>query len=256
MSSSSSSKIAIVTGANRGLGLGFTKAFVNLGWIVYATARAPEQASELAQFASGHQASVHIIQCDVASESSVKSAISEIGKSTAHVNLLINNAGVMCSATHIEDQRVDDLIRAFEVNVGGVLMFTQQALPLLRATDASEVAAMAVVSSSMGSVTNLSSSFRPAYRVSKAAVNALIKCMAVEYNESGTGERKVTIVSLSPGWIATDMGKQGGRQPPTTTDQGVEKIVSNVLSPLLASNDSFGTYNGRFYHCDGKEMAF
>ena len=133
----------------------------------------------------------------------------------------------------------------FETNVVGTVMVTQAFLPLLRASPGGKPV-VCNLSSQLGSIENaLTAQGRAggvaSYRVSRAANNMAMRCFAGELGPEG-----FTFISMSPGWVQTDMGNAGGRAPPLTVDQSIAGML-NVLEGL----DLAGTDNGKFYQHDG-----
>ncbi|XP_063266665.1 C-signal-like [Prinia subflava] len=232
----------LVTGANRGIGLGLVQHFLRMPkppqWI-FATCRDPkgQRAQELQNLASKHPNLV-IIALEVADPASIKAAAAKVGEHLggSGLNLLINNAGMLKPKT-IDAETLEDMTETYTTNTAGPLLMGQAFLPLLKkAAQGSpgsglscSKAAIINVSSSAGSIASTFGwDFRQAvsYRCSKAALNMLSKCQSLVYKEHG-----ILCVALHPGWVQTDMGCSFGDMPPVTPDESVQGMLK-VLSSL------------------------
>jgi len=245
------SKTIVITGANRGIGLGLLEVYAKQSGVrVIATARDPAKAEKLQALvkANKHLSVVALDVSDSKSVSAFPAALSAAGVNA--IDVLVNNAGVGTGApgvpflTKLETETVDNFLGIYRTNVVGVWDVTQKVLPLLRASKSG--AFVYNVSSIMGSVSITNDMPWPglaaAYRVSKAALNELSAVQAREYNiESVTASassdakvkagaaRLISIVALHPGWVDTDMGSQAGK-PPTTIAQSADGIVKVIAS--------------------------
>uniref|UniRef100_A0A0K0DKZ1 NAD(P)-binding protein n=1 Tax=Angiostrongylus cantonensis TaxID=6313 RepID=A0A0K0DKZ1_ANGCA len=205
----------LVTGANRGIGLGLVKEFLKNEEIqhVIATAREPDSAkAELKRIGDKR---LSVIKLDVTSDESIKGAYIAVKNlvDDRGLTVLVNNAGIFVKYFTNQEPNRADIIKNFDTNAGGVAVLTQMFLPLLRksasymATEEFSIdrAAIINISSGAGSIstntTGSSSSGMLAYRTSKAALNSLMKTMAIDLEPEG-----ILISSFCPGWVQTDMG--------------------------------------------------
>ncbi|XP_048172233.1 C-factor-like [Corvus hawaiiensis] len=240
----------LVTGANRGLGLGFVQHFLRMPkppqWI-FATCRDPkgQRAQELQNLASKHP-NVIIIPLEVTNPASIKAAAAKVAEHLggSGLNLLINNAGMVKPKT-LDSETLEDMTEIYATNTAGPLLMGQAFLPLLKkAVQGSpgsglscSKAAIINISSIGGSI---ASSFGwdmmqvTSYRCSKAALNMLSKCQSLAYREHG-----VLCVALHPGWVQTELGSSAGHTPPLTVDDSVQGMLK-VLSSL--SEKETGTF--------------
>lgn len=191
-----------------------------------------------------------MVQLDVADEESVgllPQRLADLGITT--VDVLVNNAGIS-NPTHPVDPsptcKVSDVRDVFETNVLGTLGVTQVLLPLLRAGDDRLILN---VSSQLASLTNAWSvqgrrGGCTSYRLSRAANNMLVRCLGGELLEEG-----FTVLAMSPGHVATDMGSAGGRSAPLT----VEESVSGMLRVAAAATPQD---SGKFLQHDGQEVPW
>ncbi|KPI10064.1 SDR family NAD(P)-dependent oxidoreductase [Streptomyces mirabilis] len=204
--------IALVTGANRGIGREVARQLAVAGHTVFLTARSTEAAAEAAR-AAGPDA--HPLRLDVTSEAD----ITAVARDLTALDVLVNNAAITYDTwQRATDADLDVVREAAETNLYGPWRLTQALLPLLRASPhprvvnvSSEVASLA----SMGGGT-------PAYTSTKAALNALTRMLAAEL-----GPDRVLVNAVCPGWVATDMGGPGGR--PVT--EGAASVVWAATLP-------------------------
>ncbi len=229
---------ALVTGANRGLGLEFVKQIHAQGWRVYACCRNPSSADSLLQLAqdSGGRVTIHTLAVDNASQLS-KLALE---LKDQPLDLLINNAGIysgrngerfgMCST--------DEWLKVFQVNTLAPLRVTEA---FVENVAQSELKIIANITSKMGSLGDNTSGGAYMYRSSKAALNMVVKSMAHDLEPQG-----IKVALLHPGWVKTDMGGPNALISPQQSVAGMLKILLN-----LGWQDS-----GRFLAYDGKEIAW
>ncbi|XP_053808859.1 C-factor-like [Vidua chalybeata] len=232
----------LVTGANRGLGLGFVQHFLRMPnppqWI-FATCRDPkgQRAQELQNLASKHS-NVIIIPLEVAEPTSIKAAAAKVGEHLggSGLNLLINNAGI-AKTNSLDNETPENMIQTYTTNTVGPLLMGQAFLPLLK--KAAQGSPGSGLSCSKAAIVNMSSYAGSiedmyvwdfgqivSYRCSKAALNMLSRCQSLAYKEHG-----ILCVALHPGWVQTDMGSRGSYKPPLTVDdsvQGMLKVLSSI----------------------------
>lgn len=227
--------VALITGANRGIGLALVKAYAGRRDKVFATIRSTSDRTELDAFVAAHPQWVEIIEMDV-------SDAAEIGRARRRleaepIDVLINNAGIggpeRQSAT---DMDYEGLSETLEVNAIGPLRVANAFLPNVKAAKGKIV----TLSSQMGQVQSAQGDSL-AYRVSKAAVNKLMRGLATELKPQG-----VPVFILHPGWVKTDMG---GDSAPLTPEES-----ATLMQKLIDKLDLAST--GRFLAWNGKELAW
>lgn len=204
---------AFITGANRGLGLGLAREFARRGWKVYAGCRRPEVASGL-QGLPG----VRPLGLDVCDEASVRAAVARIAGEGGRLDALVNNAGINPEPRDlgVAEVPVAQVAAALDVNLLGALRVLQAAVPLLRASARPRIVN---ISSGAGSLAHNSAARPlPAYCISKAALNMLTRRAARDLPG-------ITVVSVSPGWVRTDMGGPDAAL-------GVEDVVPQLASTI------------------------
>ncbi|KUO10196.1 SDR family NAD(P)-dependent oxidoreductase [Streptomyces sp. DSM 15324] len=192
--------IALVTGANRGIGHEVSRQLIGLGWAVLVTARSGRAAQKAA---AGLGGGAHPLRLDVTSPDDSTEAARVLRERFGGLDVLVNNAAITYDTWQRAVGADLDVVReAMETNLYGPWRLTQAVLPLLRASRRPRVVN---VSSEGGSLAGMTGG-TPAYAVSKAGLNALTRLLAGELRADG-----VLVNSVCPGWVATDMGGPGGR---------------------------------------------
>jgi NAD(P)-dependent dehydrogenase (short-subunit alcohol dehydrogenase family) len=224
----------VVTGANRGLGLEFTRQLAARGDLVEACARDPEQSAKLRELAAASGDRVRVHTCDVADDASVRALARSLGD--VAVDVLVNNAGVMGKMQSLTELDLADVANTFSVNALGPIRVTRALLQhLLR----SKTRRVAHVTSGMASIADNSSGGGYGYRMSKAALNMMNRSLSVDYADRG-----FTCVVINPGWVKTDMGGSGA---PTPVKESIEKMLARIDALTPADNGSFVDYKGGTY---------
>ena len=224
---------ALITGANRGIGLSLVRALVDRGLFIFAGARRPDDAQDLQRLMGDHPDRLQIVQLDVTSDDSVRSAADAVRENGSRLDVLVNNAGVLLEdpGTAFADLDVHLFAPTFTVNVIGTARVTQTMLPLLLASESPRIVN---ISSGAGSIGDMMDERYYCYGPSKAALNHLTVSLAHELRS-----RKVIVVAMSPGWVQTDMGGQGAELSP---EESAEAIAETVLRLTL---DDSGRFLGR-----------
>jgi NAD(P)-dependent dehydrogenase (short-subunit alcohol dehydrogenase family) len=204
-------RTALVTGGNRGIGLEVCRQLAGRGLQVLLSARDLDAAATAAR-AIGP--AVHAIQLDVTSAVSIDRAKTDIDKRLGGVDVLVNNAAILLNEyDSLIDTPLDNLRRTFETNVLGAVAVSHAFVPGMIDRGYGRIVN---VSSRAGQLTTMSG-YAPAYSMSKAALNAFTRQMAVATNGSG-----VLVNSACPGWVQTAMG---GRNAPRSVEEGADTIV-------------------------------
>lgn len=229
---------AVITGANRGIGLEFTRRYLEAGWRVIAINRG--HADALRALASDER--LVLVQGELTHPSDLAQIAEQLADES--IDLLINNAGIMGTDTFRHDNRQrqglydferDEWRAVFEIN-----LFTPMHLIALLRPRLAAGARLVTISSSMGSISGNAFGGWYAYRASKAAVNSLMKSVALELGEA------VIAIALHPGWVRTDMGGPDA-------DIDVETSVAGMMD-VIAGLDV--TDNGAFLGFDGQRLDY
>jgi NAD(P)-dependent dehydrogenase (short-subunit alcohol dehydrogenase family) len=238
-------RIALVTGANQGIGLQIAKDLVKHGLTVLVGSR-NFQRGEAAAKEIGPDA--HAIQLDVTDQRSIAAAAERIGNEFGRLDVLVNNAAISntgwrsgismqeyAKLTRPSVVSLDEVRAVWETNVFGVLAVTQAMLPLLREAPTARIVN---VSSGVGSLTMNSDpacSFRPifgpVYPASKTALNAITLAFAIELESTG-----IKVNAVAPGYTKTNLNNYGGTE---TVEEGAAEAVRVAL---LSPDGPTGTY--------------
>jgi NAD(P)-dependent dehydrogenase (short-subunit alcohol dehydrogenase family) len=232
----------LVTGANRGLGLEFTRQYLDRGEHVFAGCRQPAAASSLHALQARYPQRLSMVALDVADADVIQTLHQAVQSQTDRLDVLINNAGIYSSGGSDEpSERLGklsfaDALMVLRVNAVGPLLVAQQCLELLRAGHHAKIVS---ISSGYGSVSGNSGSFPYYYSASKAALNMFMRSLAADAKRWG-----ITTVLLDPGWVRTDMG---GPSAPITPEKAVRNMIHLIDSLTLR-------HNGRFLNWQGHEQ--
>lgn len=199
----SPSPIALVTGANRGIGMEVARQLAELNYTVVLGVRNLAAGQKIADQLVQTNRNVLALQLDVTNPRSVQRAAYTLDKRLGRLDALINNAAVHYdtwqSAAGADLTVVEE---ALQTNLLGPWRMAQAMLPLVRRSSHPRIVN---VSSGAGSITSMGAG-PPAYQVSKAALNALTRTLAAELRSG-----RILVNAVCPGWVATDMGGPGGR---------------------------------------------
>lgn len=212
-------QLALVTGANRGIGFEVSRQLAKRGFVVLLTAREAAKARAAAK-ALSTVGEVEPVTMDVADAASIEKAAAEVGKRYGRLDILINNAGIHYDTWEtVENAAIDNTVmEAITTNLLGPWRVCQAFLPLLRKSRAGRIVN---VSSESGSLARMGAG-PPAYQVTKAALNAFTRTLAGELRDA-----HILVNAVCPGWVATDMGGTGGRP----VADGAEGIVWAATLP-------------------------
>jgi NAD(P)-dependent dehydrogenase (short-subunit alcohol dehydrogenase family) len=214
---------AVVTGANRGIGLEWVRQLIDKGWDVHAGYRNDE--GGLLQTSANHH------QLDVTSMKSVKAFATSLPD---RVDLLVNNAGVADGRWRsIEDIDHEQVLKVLDINSVGPVRVTQA---LLSRMDGDDMSTIAMVSSLMGSVEDCTSGRSYAYRASKSALNMFSAAMKNELRD-----KNISILILHPGWVQTEMG---GANATITPLESIAGMIQRVEEQTLELSGRFVQYDG------------
>jgi NAD(P)-dependent dehydrogenase (short-subunit alcohol dehydrogenase family) len=239
-------KVALVTGANKGIGFEISRQLGRRGFTVVLAARDARKVADAAARLKGEGLDAHGVVLDVTNPSTAAAAARWLDERFGRLDVLVNNAGVayeFAAGTKPSQLTMETLKATYETNFFGVFAVTQHLLPLLRKSAPSRIINQ---SSTLGSLGALSDPQTPyygvnqlAYNSSKSALNGLTLAFAKEL----AGDR-VSVNSVCPGWVKTDMGSDAA---PRTVEQGA------AIAVKLATMDDPPT--GKFLD-DGGEVRW
>lgn len=236
----------LVTGSNRGIGLELVHQLVDLPKSpghIFAGCRDPggPKAQELRDLAQKHQGVITVVQLDTDSPDSIKEAsnLVESKLNGKGLNLIINNAGVNIPGSLVETGK-KEMVDSYTTNVVGPMLIAKDFHPLLckaaaqfpQSSMSCSRSAIVNVSTLLSSITRCPENFYRSpmypYRICKAALNMLTRCLAEDFRKDG-----ILVASLHPGWVQTEMG---GPQAPLTTAESVSGMIKVITS--LTEKDS------------------
>lgn len=226
-------KIALVTGGNRGIGFEICRQLARLGMTILLGARDPHKGETAAASLRAEGLAVEFLPLDVTESGSIAQARASVEKRFGRLDVLVNNAAILID----EDSTVltvteEQLRNTLEANLFGPFHLTQAFLPLMLKNGFGRVVN---ISSEMGGLERMERHNTVSYRISKTALNALTRVTA-----DLVKEYDIKVNSMCPGWVMTDMGGPGATR---TTRQGADTAV--WLSTLPADGPNGGFFQDR-----------
>ena len=228
-------RTALIVGASRGLGLGLVKELAHRGWRVIATLRSEKTASGLTAFVQQSNGQVRLETLDLEDAGAIDALAGRLAGET--LDLLFVNAGISLGLVRPAAATREEIARLFVTNAVAPIHVAEAFLPRVR--DGTGVIAM--MSSGLGSVANNFRGGADLYSASKAALNKLTRGFA-----TGLGNRKLTVLSISPGWVRTEMGGPSAML-------SVEESCKGVIDVVEAKA---GTGAHGFYSHEGATVAW
>jgi NAD(P)-dependent dehydrogenase (short-subunit alcohol dehydrogenase family) len=205
-------RIALVTGANKGIGFEVARELARMGWLVFLGARNEKAGRAAVEKLSG-AGDVIFLEIDVSSEKSIRAAAEELGRQSERLDVLVNNAGILLDdekdALAITPEIFEQTLRT---NTLGPWLVAQAFLPLLKKSRAPRIVN---VSSSSGQLEDGADGWAPGYSVSKTALNGVTAQLAAALP-------KFAVNSVCPGWVRTEMG---GENATRSVGEGAASIV-------------------------------
>ena len=226
----------LITGANRGLGLGFVRSFLATNVNVICTTRKISGSKDLLECKKKHPNNIEILELDLLKENTEKT-LSDL-LSDKPIDILINNAGVGSSNQNFDFVSSKPWLEVLSVNLIAPLMITQSIIENVKKSSAKKIY---FLSSQLGSIAENTSGGMYIYRSSKTGLNQVVKSLSVDLKVHG-----VTVISLHPGWVKTDMG---GPNAPVSIEESIEGMMR-----VIKTTDIRDT--GRFLNYDGRELPW
>ena len=241
---STQEKIALVTGATRGIGLETVRQLAEAGVHVLLAGRKRDKAVEAALQLQRQGLLVEAIALDVTDSASIAAAAQEIERKHGKLDILVNNAGIIADDADkgVSGQSIATWRKTFDTNLFGVIETTQALLPLIRKSDAGRIVNVSSLLGSISEHQNPASfiyEFKgvPSYNVSKSAVNAWTVHLAHALKDTG-----IKVNTIHPGYVKTDMNKAGDQQ------NGELEVADGARTSVrLALIDNAGPTGGYYY---------
>lgn len=220
----------LITGANRGIGLEFVKQYAQDGWCVFACCRNPEKAAALQTLANTYS-NIQVLPLDVADFAQINALAFQL--KDEKIDVLINNAGVYPDSG-MGDINPDDWLNAFKVNAVAPLKMAEAFTSHIAK---SQLKKIATLSSKMGSIDDNTSGGSYIYRSSKVAANMVMKSLSIDLKPLG-----ISVVTLHPGWVLTEMGGPSALIDTQTSVSGLRRVIEQLT---LNTTGQFITYDGK-----------
>ncbi len=224
-------KVALITGANKGIGFEVGRQIAGAGWTVFAAARNEELGKQAAEKLQAEGLDVHFIRIDLDAPETASTAADTIRTQFGKLDLLINNAAIAMAGDGPPSKvSLEAVGKTMATNYGGTVAVTQAMLPLLQQAGKAQIIN---VSSELGSIsqqTDPAWKYAPVkvlgYCASKAALNMFTVQLAYEFRDGS-----IAVNSVNPGYTATDLNGNSG---PQTVEEGAAEIVRVALldSPM------------------------
>lgn len=219
-------RIALVTGANKGIGLEVARQLGKAGYRVLLGARDKARGLDAANTLQGEGIDVRFVTVDLSDAASLRATAADIETNEGHIDVLVNNAGIAVPGDGLPgDVDVDVVRRVFETNYFGTIAVTQALLPLVKKSSAGRIVN---VSSGLGSISHNADPNWPyaavkltGYNASKAALNMFTVLLAAELRDAG-----IKVNAVDPGYTATDLNGNSGHQ---TIEEGAAETVRVAL---------------------------
>ncbi len=222
-------KVAIITGGNRGIGREIARQLAKAEMTVVIGSRDAARGEQAARELEAEGVQVASLQLDVIDTKSVRRFVKEVEKKFGAPSVLVNNAGVYpeSRAARVQDVPTSIWRETFETNLFGPVRMCREVIPLMKRLKFGRIVN---ISSGLGQLHQMAEG-SPAYRVSKASLNALTATLAAEVKPDG-----ILVNSMSPGWVRTGMG---GQEAPRSVDEGAETAVWLCLLPSNGPTGQF-----------------
>jgi len=228
-----------ITGANRGIGLEFTKQYLEKGWTVIATARKPDKAEDLNQLQNQYPEHLSIQQLDVTDHDRIDALAKELEGQP--IDLLLNNAGI---SGYIPDQifgRLDyeSFDQVLAVNTVAPLKLAEAFYPHVKSSNLKKIVSVSSSEGSIGGAYDDESGRMYFYRSSKSALNMVMVNLAFQLKSRG-----IAVGLVNPGPTDTDF-MRGIPFPLRSTEEAVENMIDNIEDITLDNTAAYLNYNGK-----------
>ena len=225
-------KNVLITGANRGLGLGFVKKFLEKNVKVFCTTRNISKSNELMKYQKKYPNNLEICELDLIAENSSNVLSNFLGDNP--IDTFISNAGVIGSSSqHFEGVSSNSWLEVLKINLIAPLLITQSIVKNIEISNEKKVY---FISSKVGSIDDNRGGGMYIYRSSKTALNQVVKSLSIDLKPLG-----ISVISLHPGWVRTDMG---GPNALISVDKSIDGMMSVISSTNIKNSGQFLNYDG------------
>ena len=225
-------KNVLITGANRGLGLGLVKKYLENNEKVFCTTRNISKSKELKLLKEKHTNNLEICELDLLDKNSPNILSNFLVNKP--IDLFINNAGVIGqSAQHFKSISLNPWIEVLKVNLIAPLLITQS---IIKNIEKSSEKRIYILSSKVGSIEDNKSGGMYVYRSSKTALNQIVKSLSIDLKPLG-----ISVISLHPGWVRTEMG---GPNALISVEESVNGMFGVISNTNIRNSGQFINYDG------------
>lgn len=234
------SRVAVVTGATRGIGAASAAALGHNGFTVVITGRSQPDVDAAAHRLTKEGIQARGVVLDVTSPENAVAAAQQIGEEFGHIDVLVNNAGALPEATSQGAEVADPAVVAstFATNILGPFNVVEAFLPLLRKSEAARIVNVSTRMGSLAEQGDPSSAYYsmvvPAYQASKAALNSFTISLS-----KALADTPIVVTSVCPGFVRTDLTPVNRDQAPTTPEQAAQVVVTAATLPTGATSGTF-----------------
>lgn len=239
-------RVALVTGANRGIGLATARRLAQDGAHVILAGRDRAACEEEANRIGAEGGSASAVRMDVTDVASVRAAADAVAGAYGQLDVLVNNAGVLPEAANPHQVEAVDVAmfrQTFDVNVFGAVAVLEAFLPLLRKSEAGRIVNLTTTMGSLTEQLNPQSPYYsmvvPAYQASKAALNSVTIGLS-----KALVDTPIKITSVCPGFVQTDLTPINRSQAPSTPDDAAQVVYRAATLPVDAPSGQFIDANG------------
>ena len=225
-------KNILITGANRGLGLGLVKKYLENNEKVFCTTRNISKSKELKLLKEKHTNNLEICELDLLDKDTPNILSNFLVNKP--IDLFINNAGVIGqSAQHFKSISLNPWIEVLKVNLIAPLLITQS---IIKNIEKSSEKRIYILSSKVGSIEDNKSGGMYVYRSSKSALNQIVKSLSIDLKPLG-----ISVISLHPGWVRTEMG---GPNALISVEESVNGMFGVISNTNIKNSGQFINYDG------------
>jgi len=229
----------LMTGANRGLGLGLLKLFAADGWRIYACARAPEKSKALADLAAASSGKITLHALDIENHASIDALAQQLRGTP--VDVLLNVAGFYGAKINSEpgglgkfgESDFPEWEKIYRINTIGPMKVAEAFVENVAASQRKVIVSLTSV---IGSIGGNPSGMMYGNRASKAALNAVMKALSIDLQARG-----ITAIPLHPGWVKTDMGGPNADIELDESVTGMKRVIDGLT---IAQTGKFLAYDG------------
>ena len=225
-------KNVLITGSNRGLGLGFVKKFLENNVKVFCTTRNISKSNDLIKYQKKYPKNLEICELDLVARDSSNVLSNFLGDKP--IDIFINNAGIIGSSSqHFKSVTTNSWLEVLKINLIAPLLITQSIIGNIEKSIDKKVY---FISSKVGSIDDNRGGGMYVYRSSKTALNQVVKSLSIDLKPLG-----ISVISLHPGWVRTDMG---GPNALISVDESINGMMSVISNTNIKNSGQFLNYDG------------